>query len=117
MIMKYPGNDPENGPAYDTEARDKYGNLMYDSHGNRIWRRKDGKPYWGPDWRKSKKWDNKATAGTGYDVMMAYYRGSEDAEFGRDYRNPYPPGRRHDEYHRSFTEHHSVVDKGYGRMM
>lgn len=58
-MWKYPGNDPENGPAYNTEALDRYGHRKYDDWGNRIYHRKDGKEYTGPLWRKDKRWDRK----------------------------------------------------------
>lgn len=91
----YPGNDPENGPAYNPDARDRYGHPMYDCYGNRQYMRKDGKLYSGPGWRKDKRYEQKMLGGA---LVDAYYLGEEHGRRGMSNKNPYPAGRRHDAY-------------------
>jgi hypothetical protein len=95
--LVYPGNDPENGPAYDPDAVDKRGRKLHDKWGNRIYRRVDGRPYI-PDVRKQKR--DERLMGMADNVEAAYYLGCYHAEFRKTHHkgNPYPPGRRHDAY-------------------
>jgi hypothetical protein len=93
--MTYPGNDPENGPAINIDAKDHHGHAMYDRYGNRTYTRKDGKPYCGPDWRKDKRYDRKMF---GDAVLDAVYLGEDHGHHGIPNKNPYPAGERYEAY-------------------
>ena len=88
-MLRYPGNDPENGPAYDPNAKDRWGFPKYDEYGNRIYHRKDGKLY-----EMSRKMKREWRKYPGSDpVQDAYYLGGSTNR-----NNPYPPGKRYDAF-------------------
>jgi hypothetical protein len=93
---RYPGGDPENGPAYDADLKDRHGNLVYDEDGCPTYRRVDGTPYRGPQWRREKREEQKMPFWAGNGIMDAHYLAIHRS--GRPYHNPYPPGARHKEF-------------------
>lgn len=58
-MRKYPGGDPENGPAFNDVAKDHLGRPIYTEYGDRLYYRKDGQRYL-PMRRKLKRSDNQS---------------------------------------------------------
>jgi hypothetical protein len=86
--LRYPGNDPENGPA--------------------EWHTWDGTKWVEPepphvDWRRLKREERQSHNA----LDAAELRGAFDAYDGKRYHNIYPPGRRHDAY-----KHHYYMNVG-----
>jgi len=54
-------------------------------------------------WRKEKRYFNQLPGVEGGRVYDAWLYGSDRAYNGKPYRNPYPPGYRHDEFKRGYN--------------
>lgn len=64
------------------------------------------------NWRKQKKHDNQCMG----PLAQAYSQGQYAGEVGRRLVNPYPPGRRHDEFERGFAVEVGARERAhYGR--